>query len=354
MTEADKQTLSQANKSLQDKPESQYTFDDWNTRAHAANAENAFALAAEYWKNAATATGATDEQVAHALLNQGVMLGRQGKSEEEIANYQQVVKCYGDSPLSALQELVAQVLVNQGVALGQQGKPEEEIAFYQQVVKRYGDSPLPALQEQVAMALFNQGVTLGQQGNSEEAIACYQQVVKRYGDTPSPALQEFVAKALVNQGAVLGRKDKHEEANACYQQVVARYGDSPLPALQEQVASAFNGHGFIQLVQSKRSWNQETERTKLLSESLVLFERAKEKTQDIQDKAMVLGNVAYALWLLGRESEVETPLREALTMGGEKTFKDEIADTKISPVPKDAGFEQLVTRLWKEISSKSS
>lgn len=225
LSDTDKQTLTQASDSLKDKPESQYTFDDWNTRAHAAYAENAFALAEEYWKKASGVTGATDEQVAHALLNQGVMLGRQGK-------------------------------------------PEEEIAYYQQVVKRYGDSSLPVLQECVARALDNQGATLVKQG-------------------------------------------LHEEAIACCQKVVASYGDSSLPVLQECVARALNGHGFTQLIQAKHSWNNEIERTKLLSESLALLERAKEKVRDTKVKAMVLGNVAYVLWLMGRDGEVEMPLREA-------------------------------------------
>jgi tetratricopeptide (TPR) repeat protein len=264
LTEKEKQTLEQASTSLKAKPEEQYTFDDWNTRAFSAVAENNFALAAEYWKSAAAATDATDEQVAQAL--------------------------------------------------------------------------------------YNQGVALGQQNKFDEAITCYQKLVQRFGSSSLPLLQVQVAQALTNQGSMLHLQDKFAEAIECCQQVVYRYSNSPLPALQDEVARALASNGFVQFIRAKRAWNQEAERAKLLSESLILFERANEKLQTNNLKANVLGMMAHVLWLLGRVAEVETPLRKALTIGSEQTFNDEISDTKISPVPADAEFAQLVTRLWSEIN----
>ncbi|MEQ1915080.1 MAG: tetratricopeptide repeat protein, partial [Sideroxydans sp.] len=352
LTEADKQTLSQANKSLQDKPESQYTFEDWNTRAHAFYAENKLALAFEYWVKAAEARDASDQQIAQAIYNQGVAQGQQGKTEDAIDNYSRVVQRFGDATSPVLQELVAMALVYQGVALGKQGKPAEEIACYKQVVKRFGDSTWPALQELVAQAIYNQGLTLSKQDKPDEEIACYKQLVKRFGDSTWPALQELVAQAIYNQGLTQDKQGRSVEAIDCFRQVVKRFGDSTQATLQELVAVALNGHGFSVLIQAKRLWDKEAERTQLLSESLVLYERSKAITQENEMKAIVLGNVAYALWLLGRRADVEAPLREALTLGGEEIFKVEIEDTKISPVPVDSGFEQLVTRLWSEVSSK--
>ncbi|MFA6970527.1 MAG: tetratricopeptide repeat protein [Gallionella sp.] len=352
LTETDKLTLEQADTSLQDKPESKYTFDDWNIRAFAAYAESNFALAAEYWKKAAHASQATVEQVAKALFNQGVALSNQDKPDEEIACYQQVVQRFGDSTLTALQEQVAKALVNQGVTLSKQDKHDEAVACYKQIVKHFGDSMLPALQERVAKALVNQCVALSKQKKPDEEIACYKQFLQCFGDSTLPALQEQVAIALVNQGVELNNLDNPDEAITCYRQVVQRFGDSTLPALQEQVAIALNALGFDQLIKAKRAWDNQTERTGLLTESLSLFERATEKEQSNILKPMVLGNVSYALWLLGMDAEVETPLREALTLGGEETFNNEIEDTKISTVPADSGFEQLVIQLWSEISRK--
>jgi tetratricopeptide (TPR) repeat protein len=84
---------------------------------------------------------------------------------------------------------------NLGVVLGELGRSEEEVAAYDQVLGRYGDDPAPALREQVARALVNKGVRLGVLGRSEEAVAAYDQVLGRYGDDPAPALREITEAA---------------------------------------------------------------------------------------------------------------------------------------------------------------
>jgi tetratricopeptide (TPR) repeat protein len=435
LTEADRRTLADASASLQDKPESTYTFDDWNTRAFAAYSKGNLALAAEYWKNAAQITDAGEEQIASvmfnqgvvlwqlakyedaikcyqqlasrfsasvsplvqeqvskALVNQGIVLAQLEKLEEAISCYQEVVRRFADSPVQAVQEQVAKSLVNQGATFGQLGKHQEEVDCYYRIGQSFGDSPLPALQEQVAKALVNQGVAFGKVGKHEEELGSYQEIFRRFADTLEPTVQEQVAKALINQGVVLGRLGKREEELDCYLQLLHRFGDSTFPPLQEQVghalvnqgaalwqsnksmealdvyqqiitrfpdstlpgiqdvmAAALNGIGFGRLLDAKRTWGNAALRVGLLSESLGLLQQAKEKAQSVGLRSMVLGNVAYASWLLGREVEAEPLLHEALTLGGEKTRDDEIADVKISPVPPDSGFERLVNRLWREI-----
>ena len=52
---------------------------------------------------------------------------------------------------------------------GQLGRSEEEIAIYDDVVKRYGEAAEPALREQVARALFGKGLGLLALGKPERA-----------------------------------------------------------------------------------------------------------------------------------------------------------------------------------------
>ena len=92
---------------------------------------------------------------------------------EAIRVYDEVVSRFGDSTDLALREQVAKALINKGVSLGKMGKNEEEIRVYDDVVARFGDSTDLALREQVANALINKGITLGQMGR----------VRKRYGFT---------------------------------------------------------------------------------------------------------------------------------------------------------------------------
>ena len=133
--------------------------------------------------------------------------------------------------------------INVGVLLGELGRSEDELAVYDEVIARYGDEPEPALREQAASALVNKGFRLGALGRSEEAVAVYDEVIARYGDEPEPALREQAAKALVNKGFRLGALGRSEEAVAVYDEVIARYSHDP--ALREVVTAALSARSAV-------------------------------------------------------------------------------------------------------------
>jgi tetratricopeptide (TPR) repeat protein len=194
-------------------------------------AERAVAMAYQF-------ADSSDENTIWALFAQGVAFGKQGKPDEEIAIYNDLIDRFGDSTVPALQEQMAKALLNKGVAFGQQNKPDEAIAAYEKLIARFGDSSMPALQELVAKALFNKGNAFGQQGKPDEAIIIYNDLIAHFGHSTIPALQEWVAKALFNKGMTLGQQKKPDEEIAIYNELIARFGDSTIPALQEQVAKA--------------------------------------------------------------------------------------------------------------------
>ncbi len=208
LTETEKQTLERASTSLKDKPEAQYTFDDWNTLAFTANAENNFVRAEQYWKKSAEVFGATDEQIAQALYNQGVILVQQEKYEDGIACYKKIMECYGDSTREGLQEHIGQTLINLGTTLYRQDKLAEAIPYFNQVQERYGDSLLPKLQLLVAMALVNKVATLYEQSKFDEASECCQQVHERYGDSTREDLKALVDKVRDMEKLILGKQKR--------------------------------------------------------------------------------------------------------------------------------------------------
>ena len=183
------------------------------------------------------------EQVANALLNKGVRLGALDRSEEAVAVYDDVVGRFGEAPEPALREQVAEALVYKGVRLGAVERLEEEIAVYDELLARFGEAPEPALREQVANALLNKGLTLGALERLEEEIAVYDDVVGRFGEAPEPALRERVANALLNKGLTLDALERLEEEIAVYDDVVGRFGEAPEPALREPVAKALLNKG---------------------------------------------------------------------------------------------------------------
>jgi TolA-binding protein len=81
------------------------------------------------------------------------------------------------------------------------GKSDEEIAVYDDVVARFALRQEPGIAQQVAQALFNKGGTLGALGKSDEAIAVFQDIVKRFSTYKEPAIADIVAKItdILNQ-----------------------------------------------------------------------------------------------------------------------------------------------------------
>lgn len=138
---------------LRNTAESSYSFDDWNTRAHAAYAANQLEDAAQHWRKAAEIPNAGSVRVAQALFNRGVTQGQLGQSAEAINTYNEVLHRFGDANEAALKEMVARAFINKGLVHRTLGQSTEAIESYDEVLRRLGDASEPALQELLAHAL---------------------------------------------------------------------------------------------------------------------------------------------------------------------------------------------------------
>jgi len=194
--------LAQRDRELKASNEDSYSFDDWNTRAHAAYTAGALEDAAYFWFKAAGVADASATSVAKVLINRGITQGQLSQHEAEIASYDEVLHRFGDAAEPALREQVARALVNKGVTQGQVNQNEAEIATYDEVLRRFGDAAEPALREQVAMALLYKGITQGQMNQNEAAMATFDEVLRRFGNAAEPALRETVARATVNKDGI--------------------------------------------------------------------------------------------------------------------------------------------------------
>jgi hypothetical protein len=86
-----------------------------------------------------------------AGVNAGMILGQLGRSEA-IAVYDDVVSRFGEDDTPAVREQVASALVNKGITLGKLRRFAEERAVYDDLVSRFGEDDTPAVREQVAKA----------------------------------------------------------------------------------------------------------------------------------------------------------------------------------------------------------
>lgn len=191
----DKLLLDRLENELRHHPESGYSFDDWNTRAFAAYANQNFADAIHFWSRASQAHGATAVEVANALFNKGVTQRALRDDAGAIASYSDIISKFGSAPEVALREQVAKSLINKGVIQRAQGDYTGAIASYHEIVSRFGRDPEAMLQEAVAGAHFNLAEIQRAQGDRESAIASYKEIVSKFGCAPEVALQDLVAKA---------------------------------------------------------------------------------------------------------------------------------------------------------------
>ena len=244
ISQTNNDAISQLVEALKHKPEADYSFDDWNARAHNAYSKENPALAAEYWLQAARGGKGSGEQTAQSLFNAGVALGQLKRYDEAIAMYDEVVTRYGNAPEPMLRQIVSLALFNKGFVLGLENHNEKAIAIYDEVVTRYGNEPEIALREQVVKSLLNKGFALSLLNRNEDAITTYNGIVMRYGEAPEPVVRELVAKSLLNKGNALNVLNRDDETIAVYDELVTRYANAPEPVLRGQVAIALNNKGI--------------------------------------------------------------------------------------------------------------
>ena len=234
------------------------------------------------------------EQVANALVNKGFRLGALGRSEEEIAVYDEVVARFGDGGRAALREQVAKALVNKGSGSARSAA-EEAIAVYDEVVARFGDGRRAAAARAGRQGARQQGRQLGRArplarrrspsmtrwsrgsatateprcasrsprrsstrahagalGRSAEEIAVYDDLVARFGDGDRAAAARAGRQGARQQGGQAWRARPQRGGEiAVYDDLLARFGDATEPPLREQVAKALVNKG-IRLGQLQR------------------------------------------------------------------------------------------------------
>jgi tetratricopeptide (TPR) repeat protein len=123
----------------------------------------------------------------------GIMLGRQGRVQEAIGQYEQALRLNPD---------FAEAHYNFGVALSGQGKLQEEIGQYEQALR---------IKPEYADAHNNLGVALRDLGRPQEAIGHYEQALR---------LNPDCAEAHINWGSALLDQGRLQEAIGQYKQAL--------------------------------------------------------------------------------------------------------------------------------------
>jgi hypothetical protein len=383
--------LAQRDRELRASTEDSYSFDDWNTRAHAAYTNGALEDAGYFWLRAARVTNAGAANVAQVLINRAITQGDLNQREAAIATYDEVIRRFGEAPELALREHVARALlnkgslqsklndneaaivtndellkrcveateprllkkvamalVNKGVAQCRQNQLQAAMITFDEVLHRFGEAVEPHLRDAVAKSLVNKGIAQEQLNQYEAAIATYDETLRRFGEDTDLGIQIQVARALVNKGIAQDRGNQGGNHIATFDEVVRRFAEAAEPTIRQQVALALNGRGFHHLIQAKSLMQQEDPEAKLqLQIALENLNDAAHRCA--RPNGLILGNRAYVQYLLGNVDAASDDFAEALRApedGGKGLYEATLKDLDINPLTVDIEIRKMVEKAW--------
>lgn len=235
--------------------------------------------------------------VAIALVNKGTILCDLNRLKEALTAYDQVLQRLDGSREPELLELVANAIVNKSAALIGLRRADEALAACDEVLHRFEGSQSQELLATVAHALVNKGIALGALDRSEEALTAFDEMLRRFGDSEARELLEPVASALVRKGVALGTLSRPEEALAVSEEVLHRFDHSDMPGLVEEVANALTAKGI-----ALSALNRPEEALIACDEALRRFSET-DTIESPQRVAPVLVNKSIVLAKLGLPSQ---------------------------------------------------
>jgi tetratricopeptide (TPR) repeat protein len=166
------------------------------------------------------------QQLANALLNQGMVLNHFDELDEAVKVYDEVVSRFGGATDPALGTLVATAIYHKAVALARRDDWDHAMTAYEDLLGRFNDIE-SADRQQVGNTLMERGVTLARGGNLADAMKVWDMVVTNLGEKTEQAARDLAAEALVNKGATLFKMGRVQDAVVVYEQVLEFYSGAP-------------------------------------------------------------------------------------------------------------------------------
>ncbi|MDE0333487.1 MAG: ATP-binding protein [Defluviicoccus sp.] len=176
--------------------------------------------------------------VAEGLFDKALTLAEEGRLQDAVDIWDEVVRRFGTSTVRSDLEQVSLALIKKGNALGRLQRPQEALAAWDEVVERFGESQLGHFPNAVATALLVKAAFLGSLNRWDEVLVACNEVLHRSGKSDTHPLLTEVSLAMTAKGAALARLSRLDEAVIALTQLVERFGDSQAPEIVEQVAAA--------------------------------------------------------------------------------------------------------------------
>ena len=236
-------SLSKVATKVREKPQSEYTFEDWNRLAFDAYNQNKLEDTLFYWRNAIKAENLLEIQYVQTLFNIAIVLMNLNRTNDELATYDKLIQRFEQSQSKIILELVTKALFNKGVALTKIGKSNDSIDIYNQIIDNFKGIESEIIQEGRAKAYLNKGFTVGELDHKEEEITVYDKLFQEFQNSQNILIQEQIAISLVNKGINLRERNLKKEATTVFEEMIHAYKSIQNNDIQIQRAKALMSLG---------------------------------------------------------------------------------------------------------------
>ena len=283
------------------------------------------------------------------MINRGFLLGSLGRHAEALAQYEAVMKRFGDPQEPGLARDLAMAMSNRGMELATLGRPEEALIAWAETLLRFQADPQEEVQEQVALASLNSGRILWELKRPQLALGALDKALQRLASMVGPSAGRHRLQVSRIKGGILVIQSRYQGAITTLETALGQLpvpGDASVDPLR---GGALNDVGYWRILQAKQLWFTTEHKPPvepLLHKALEVLHAAEPLAAPGQGRALLLGNQAYALFLLGRVDEAAPLLKACLRQGGEALYQGELEDADLHPCPPDPAFKAMLHKLW--------
>lgn len=198
LSQAERETVSDAAREVGDKPERDWTGDDFRVKILEAYDQANWVEMLRLAQGMEFLHNNDPELQAFALFQQAKAQERSGELDLAARRYGELADRFGDFDNQTVQNTALQARVNQSILLTHAGKEDVGLSVAQEVIAKHGAVEDLTKQRQVAKALIVQGVLLGRQGKEKEGRAAFRVVLEKFGQSDDAELQAEVIMAMYN------------------------------------------------------------------------------------------------------------------------------------------------------------
>lgn len=340
--------LSEVATAAKNKPESQYTFIDWNNRAFDSYRKGEKERAARFWRDAADDESATPQQAARALSNAASAMCDLRHYGQAAEIYDELIRRFDGKGIEGLGSLIAAALNGKAGCLGLLERHDEAGALLDVIIPRLEKDETLSHSQYMAHAITNKVIGLVIKGLDDQADKFCDLFLHRFDKHTDQKIVQHLITIRSNKISILSRQKRTAEGDKIYDRTILQFGQSEDPEIKEEIGKLKNTQAFTLLCQAKEKWVDSQFRMKALHQAANIFD---EIITTPPYFAIVLGNQAYCAYLLGQnEKDIREKLNKGLTMGGAWLYEETLKDLLINPVPeKDDAFKELLDEIWKNV-----